>query len=377
MITAGESHGKAVFVTIEGFPAGVAIDMERINHELARRQHGYGRGKRMAIEYDTVTIMAGVRYGLTLGSPIAIMIENRDHKNWRDAMSILTAPAIPPMTAPRPGHADLPGVLKYGFKDIRNVLERASARETAARVAAGGIFKILLELFNIRITSQTIAIGTVMISNPARSFEEYDNSPLRCADPETEQAMIDLIDEAQTRGDSLGGECEVVARGIMPGLGSYAHFDRRLDACIGSAMLSIPSVKGVEIGAAFENARQTGSRVQDEIHYDDKRKFHRATNRAGGIEGGMSNGEEIIVRCAIKPLPTLGQPLRTVDLCTKEECSAQKERTDTCVVPAVGVIAENMLAYVLCRAFTEKFAGDCIDDIRQAVQAYQERINDA
>lgn len=374
MCTSGESHGQAMIVTIQGLPAGIEIDPITIDQELARRQHGYGRGKRMAIERDTVSIIAGVRSGRTLGSPVTMVIENKDFKNWQTVMSVTAGSRAQFVTAPRPGHADLSGVLKYGFQDIRNVLERASARETAARVAAGSLFKVLLRSFDIMITSQTIAINGVTVSNPVRSFEEYDKSPLRCADPDAEIAMMRSIDEAHAQGDSLGGQCEVQACGVMPGLGSYTHLEQRLDAGIAHAMVSIPSVKGVEIGPAFENARHNGSRVHDEIRYDTARGFNRITNRAGGIEGGMSTGEAIVVRCAVKPIPTLAQPLRTVDMHTKEECSAQKERADTCVVPAIGVIAESMLAYVLCRALVEKFGGDCINDIKAGVHAYQERI---
>jgi chorismate synthase len=370
VLTSGESHGPVVTVTIQGFPAGVEVDPEHINKELARRQQGYGRGNRMAIEQDTVLIVSGVRFGQTLGSPITLIIENKDFKNWQTVMSVMPGPEVPEITAPRPGHADLTGALKYGFHDIRNVLERASARETAARVAAGSLFKALLGACDIKITSQTIAIGAMAVSTPVRSFEDYDKSPLRCADPDAEIAMMRLIDETRHKGDSLGGQCEVAARGVMPGLGSYTHFEQRLDACIAHAMVSIPSIKGVEIGPAFENTRHSGSRVHDEIFHDTSRGFFRSTNRAGGIEGGMSTGEDIVVRCAVKPIPTLALPLRTVDIHTKEACSAQKERADTCVVPAVGVIAESMLAYVLCRAL----GGDSINDITASVRANQERI---
>jgi len=374
LLTSGESHGPAMTVTIEGFPAGVVIDLEKIDHELTRRQRGYGRGKRMTIEKDSITVVSGIRFGRTLGSPITLVVENKDHQNWQDVMSIHPALENTLVTAPRPGHADLAGVLKYGFNDIRNVLERASARETVARVAAGGIFKILLSTFDIRITSQTTAIGGVAAMDRVRSFKEYDVSPLRCADPQAEKTMMEVIDQACEQGDSLGGTCEVVACGMIPGLGSYGHFDQRLDARIAGAMMSIPSVKGVGIGPAFVNAQHTGSCVHDEIVYQAQQGFSRRTNRAGGIEGGVSTGENIVVHCAVKPVPTLGRSLRTVDIKSKEKRSAQKERADTCVVPAVGVIAESMLAYVLCSTFIEKFSGDCLVDIRASVTAFQKRI---
>lgn len=374
ILTSGESHGQALCATIGGFPAGVRIDRHAIDRELARRQHGYGRGARMAIEEDSVRIISGIRYGKTLGSPITMMIENKDHTNWQKTMSVDACPEQAPVTAPRPGHADLAGVLKYGFQDIRNVLERASARETAARVAAGSLFKIFLQLFNIKITSQTISIGDTRIKEMVRCFDEYDTSPLRCADPDAEQVMMKAINQAGKQGNSLGGISEITACGMLPGIGSYTHFDCRLDACIAHAMMSIPAVKGVEIGPAFENARKTGSGVHDEILYVKERGFYHATNRAGGIEGGMTTGEDIIVRCAVKPIPTLKQPLRTVDIVSKEPRSAQKERADTCVVPAVGVIAESMLALALCRAFLEKFRGDCLADIQNSFAAYKKRI---
>lgn len=374
VVTAGESHGKALSVTIEGFPAGVKLSCASIRAELARRQKGYGRGGRMAIEKDSVDFIAGIRGGITTGAPIHLMIINRDHKNWFDVMDSERKSRRRRVTAPRPGHADLAGYCKYGLKDIRDVLERASARETASRVGAGSVFKQFLKIFNICFFSETQAIGGVKISLSTRSREKIEKSPLRCADPLAEKKMINLIDETRTRGESIGGISEVRVSGVCPGLGSYVHFDRRLDARIGHACMSIPSVKGVEIGPAFVNARKCGSEVHDELFFRKGEGFRRSSNRAGGIEGGMSNGEEIIVRLAVKPIPTLARPLRSVDIRTKKRSLAQQERADVCVVPAVGVIAEAMLAYVIGEAFLEKFGSDCLVDIQQNFEHYQRRI---
>jgi chorismate synthase len=374
IMTSGESHGKAMTVVIDGFPAGVTIDRKKIDRELSRRQHGYGRGERMKIESDMVTIVSGVRAGVTIGSPITLMIENKDHVNWQDRMSPDPGTEQLKVTAPRPGHADLAGVQKYAFDDIRNVLERASARETVCRVAAGSVCKQLLYSFDVQILSRTIAVGNVHARSAVRGNRECETSPLRCADAGAEQAMMQAIDQARAQGDSLGGVCEIVGRGVPPGLGSYVQSDQRLDGLVAQAMMSIPSVKGVEIGPAFENTSKPGSQVHDEIVYCKNRGFYRATNRAGGIEGGMSTGGDIVVRCGVKPIPTLPRPLSTVDIGTKEPRPAQKERADTCVVPAIGVIAEHMLAIVLCQALVSKFGGDCLVDIQAHVTAYRERI---
>ncbi len=374
ILTAGESHGPLGSVIIDSLPAGLEVDIEYVNHELKRRQHGYGRGTRMNIEQDTVQINSGVRNGQTIGSPVLLTVLNRDHQNWRETMRIDKGSDTPRVTAPRPGHADLGGVLKYGREDIRDVLERASARETVLRTAAGGLCKLFLREFGIGTRSRTIAIGPIKVKDEPRGAADIEASPLRCADPEAEARMIELIEQAAGSGDSLGGISEITAENICPGLGSHAQFDRRLDGLIGQAMLSIPSVKGLEIGPAFENAYKIGSLVHDEIFYRAKQGFFRKTNRGGGIEGGISNGQPICVCLAIKPVPTLRKPLKTVDLNTKQPCSAQKERADVCVVPAVGVIAEAMLAIVLTGAFLEKFGADSISDIKKTYHDYQSRI---
>ncbi|MGB3477776.1 MAG: chorismate synthase [bacterium] len=373
-LTSGESHGKGLTTIIEGLPAGLLVDIELINYELSRRQKGYGRGKRMQIEKDRVEITSGVRYGKTIGSPVCLFISNKDYENWKDIMEIEYGKESSKVTSPRPGHADLAGFLKYGFTDIRNVIERASARESAARVAAGTLFKLLLKEFDIQIYSHTIAIGGITIHERKRKIDEMDNTPMRCMDPEKEKEMVKRIDEARNKRDSLGGTSEVIATGLCPGLGSYSHYDRRLDARIAHAMLSIPSVKGVEIGEAFENAKKFGSDVHDEIFYKNENGFYHKTNRAGGLEGGVSNGEDIVIHLAIKPIPTLGKPLHSVDIVTKSDRLAQKERADTCVVPAAGVIGEAMLAYVLSDAFCEKFGGDNLNDIGVNYKSYMERL---
>ena len=376
LLTSGESHGKGLSVIIEGLPAGVPVDVEFIDDELLRRQRGYGRGKRMAIEKDRVEIVSGVRYGKTIGSPVSLFIANRDYENWKEIMQVEPGPNADRVTSPRPGHADLAGVLKYGLDDTRDVIERASARETAARVASGAVLKLFLRHFGIALYSHTVAVGGIGINERKRKRDELENTPLRCMDPDKEREMMELIDEAKRRGDSLGGMSEVVACGVCPGLGSYSHYDRRLDARIAHAMLSIPSVKGFEIGDAFENSKKCGSDVHDEIFYSEEKGFYHRTNRAGGIEGGVSNGEDVVVRLAVKPIPTLRKPLRSVDILTKEERLAQKERADVCVVPAVGVIAEAMLAFVISDAFVEKFGGDCLDDIKSHYDLYVKRIRD-
>ncbi len=373
-LTSGESHGKGISTVIEGLPAGIPVDVRFINSELFRRQKGYGRGKRMKIEHDKVEILAGIRYGKTIGSPVHLFVVNKDYENWKVIMQIEPAKESPKVTSPRPGHADFPGALKYGFTDIRNVIERASARETALRVAAGAIFKLFLKEFGINFYSYTIAIGEVKSTDMKIGNAELEDSPLRCRDQKKEKEMMKLIDKAKNRKDTIGGISEVIAKGICPGLGSYSHFDRRLDAKIAHAMLSIPSVKGIEIGSAFENSKKFGSDVHDEIFYNSKKGFFHMTNRAGGIEGGISNGEDIVIRLAIKPIPTLGKPLHSVDIITKEKRLAQKERADICVVPAVGVIAEAMLAFVIADAFLEKFGTDSMNDIKSNYNLYMKRI---
>ncbi len=377
LITSGESHGKALSVIIEGVPAGLTVGSKFINDELSRRQKGYGRGGRMKIESDKAEILSGVRYGETIGSPISIQIKNKDFENWKDVMKIAKGSTDKEITSPRPGHADLPGILKYGRTDIRDILERASARETASRVAAGAIFKLFLAEFGINIYSHTIAIGKISVKKPVKSFDEIEGSPLRCTDLDAEKKMMKLIDDAKKKGDSIGGVSEIVVQGVCPGIGSHVHYEHRLNASIASAMMSIPTVKGVEIGEGIKNAENFGSKVQDEIFYSKEKGFYRSTNRAGGIEGGMSNGEDIVTRIYLKPIPTLASPLKSVDIKTKKQTLALKERADNCVVPAAGVIGESMMAYVLSNTFLNKFGADCMKDIKANYNSYIERIKNA
>ncbi len=373
MLTAGESHGKGLSVIIDGLPAGLPVDQEFINIELKRRQQGYGRGKRMQIESDTVEILSGVRNGKTIGAPISLWIKNRDYENWKDRMNVGPLETDEPVTAPRPGHADLAGVQKFGLSDVRDVLERASARETAARVAAGALYKQLLKQFDIKIFSHTVAIGSVVTENATCSNEGAEFSPLRCRDGNQESVMMQLIDRAIEEGNTLGGVSEIIATGVCPGLGTYTQWDQRLDARIAAAMTSIPSVKGVAIGDD-DIGKKPGSEAQDEIIYESKEGFFRKSNHAGGIEGGMSNGEDIVVRINIKPLPSLRKPLLSADIRTGKAVDAQKERADVCVVPAAGVVAESMLAFVLAESLTEKFGSDSIDDMKANFQQYMQRL---
>ncbi len=377
--TAGESHGKGLTVIIEGFPAGLPLTEEYIARDLRRRQGGYGRGRRQKIEQDRAEIRSGVRHGLTLGSPIALLIENKDWVNWQDVMA-LEEPETPPekVTRLRPGHADLPGVIKYGFDDVRPVLERASARETAARTAVGAVCRRLLDEFDVRIHSQTIAIDGVEAQVDGEpDWEALENSPVRCADSEAEKKMIEAIDAAREAGDSLGGIVEVRAAGVPIGLGSHVHWDRKIDGRLAQAIMSLNAVKGVEIGIGFAGAVQRGSQVHDVILPIDKwgdRPWRRATNRLGGTEGGMTNGEEIIVRLALKPIATLPRSLPSADLRTGEEIPAHYERSDVCVVPAAGVIGEALVATVLAEACLEKFGGDRIDETLRNFRSYLKTI---
>jgi chorismate synthase len=372
-LTAGESHGICLIGIVEGLPSGLSVDIAHINSQLRRRQLGYGRGNRMRIEHDNVQITSGVRHGLTLGSPISFTIENKDWNHWQIPMSTVPVPEgsdIRSVALPRPGHADLAGALKFQTYDVRNVLERASARETAARVAAGAFCRIFLRCFGMQIGSHTLAIGGECV---AKEFENLagkkvfgldPESPLRCADPNAEKRMISLIDETGGAGDTLGGITEVVAGPVPAGLGSHIQWDRRLDGQIAQAMISIPAAKAVEIGSGVANAQKPGSAVHDEIFYDPAEKgFHRKTNNAGGIEGGISNGEEIRIKLHIKPIPTLREALGSVDIRSRQASKAAIERSDICVVPAAGVIAEAMLAFVLAGAFLEKFGGDSMKEV--------------
>jgi len=368
LLTAGESHGKGLIGIIEGFPSNVPINIDEINADMARRQQGHGRGGRMKIEKDKVEIMSGVRGGKTLGSPITYLIVNKDFENWRPYMD-----PIEPIddgrrvTMPRPGHADLTGALKYRFDDVRNVLERSSARETAARVAGGSIVKQLLKPFGIEIHGHVVRIGSV--SSPLSSASEapdwarVEASPVRCAVPEAEVEMMNAIDAAKASGDSLGGIFEIRVTGLPIGLGSYVQWDRKLDAKLAYALMSIQAIKGVEFGLGFEVAEQPGSQVHDEIVYSEEEGYHRLSNRAGGIEGGMSNGEPIVVRCAMKPIPTLYKPLKSVDMDTKEPRKASVERSDACAVPAAAVVGEMVVAAVIGEALIEKLGGDSLEEM--------------
>jgi chorismate synthase len=377
--TAGESHGPGLVAVVEGLPAGVELDRERIDREMARRQLGHGRGGRMKIERDAVEIRSGVRHGRTLGSPIAVLVANRDYANWEERMNPWPVDAeVEEVHTPRPGHADLAGLLKFGHADVRNVLERASARETAARVAAGALAKEFLRALGVSIHSHVLQIGSV--SSPERDdlgpedFDGVDDSPVRCLDPEAAAAMVAEIDRLRKANESLGGTFEVRAYGLVPGVGSHTSWSERLDSRLAQAVVSIQAVKGVAIGEAWEVAGRPGSESHDEIFWSEERGWHRETNRAGGVEGGMTNGEPLLVRAALKPISTLTKPLRSVDTETKEPAQALRERTDSTVVPAAAVVGEAMVALVLARCYREKFGGDHIDDVVAALDAYRERI---
>ena len=378
--TAGESHGPGLTAIVEGLPAGLEIDRGRIDRDMARRQLGHGRGGRMKIEQDAVEVRSGIRHGRTLGSPIALLVANRDYANWEARMNPWPVEAeVEESHLPRPGHADLVGAQKYGFRDVRNVLERASARETAARVAAGAIAKEFLGALGVSVHSHVLRIASVEATELGQltpeSFANVDDSPVRCLDPKAEEAMIEEINRLRKANESLGGIFEVRAFGLVPGLGSHVAWDEKLDGRLAHAVVSIQAVKGVSVGEAWEVAATPGSESHDEIFWDAERGYFRETNRAGGVEGGMSNGEPLIVRAALKPISTLTKPLRSVDTETKEPAQAMRERTDSTVVPAAGVVGEAMVALVLARCYREKFGGDHIDDVLAAVKAYRERID--
>lgn len=378
-VTAGESHGPALVAVVEGMPAGLKISANQINTDLARRQLGFGRGGRMKIETDTVEILSGVRLGRTLGSPIALKIENKDWKNWLDKMSAeATGEEVEPVTQPRPGHADLSGILKTGQEDIRNILERSSARETAARVAAGAVAKVLLGEFGIQVVSHVVSIGDVkadIVALPKpEDLGKIDQSLARCIDEAATVRMVDAIEKARSEKNTLGGVFEVLVYGCPPGLGGYASREERLDGKIAHALMAVQAIKGVEIGEGFEMAQKPGSEAHDEIFYEKGRGYYRKTNRAGGIEGGMTNGEVVIARAAMKPIPTLMQSLKTVDIVTKEPVDAVKERSDVCAVPAAAVIGEAVVAFEIARALLDKFGGDAIEDIKAAFNHYLKRL---
>jgi chorismate synthase len=383
--TAGESHGKALVAIVEGLPAGLPIDIDQLNHELWRRQQGYGRGARMKIEEDRVQILSGVRHGQTLGSPVALLIENKDWENWKEVMAANGDDLAPEKSRrvkrPRPGHADLAGGLKYDARDLRNVLERASARETAARVACGAIAKQLLAQFGVEIRSHVIQLGGIPERPLQLTFDQIaaiaNDAPLNCADQDAQQKMIALIDQKKSEGDTLGGIFEVVARGVVPGLGSHTSWDQKLDGRLAQAIMSIHAVKAVSIGAGVEASSLPGSEVHDEISYDGAAKqFTRATNRAGGLEGGVTNGEELRVRGHLKPISTLRRALRSVDIDTKQEEKAAFERSDITVVPAAGVIGEAMVALTLAAAMLEKVGGDSLTEMKRNFDGYREQLRD-
>lgn len=367
-LTGGESHGEALSAILEGMPAGLKIDAKTIDEELVRRQKGYGRGERMKLEKDHVKIISGLKKGVTLGSPLTLIIENKDFSIER----------LPEITRPRPGHADLAGAIKYGYKDIRNVLERASARETATRVAVGAICKIFLAEFRIEVLSHVVMIGNVKAHTEGMSFEQIEDksqgSTISCADDAAEKIMLEEIDKARDSGDSLGGTFEVILKNVPAGLGNYIQWDRRLDAAFSGAIMSIPGIKVVEIGQGIEVSRRLGSKSHDEIFFDKERGYFRKTNFAGGIEGGLSNGENIILKGYMKPISTLKRPLSSVDILTKEKVLAQVERADVCAVPSAGVIAEAMSAYVISNAILDKFGGDSIFEIKRGFDSYLESI---
>ena len=390
--TAGESHGPCLTTIIDGVPAGFSIDVQKINHDLWRRQQGYGRGGRMLIEKDQVQIRSGIRWGETLGSPVALGIENRDWKNWTKKMS--PAPEdrdeTLAVTKPRPGHADLTGILKYHHSDIRNVLERASSRDTVSRTAVGSFCKQLLAPFGMRVMATIRSLGSVEAKTEGLTYEEVfaraEESPVRVADKEAEKKMIDLIDGCKKRGDTLGGIFEVVVLGLPPGLGSHTQWDRKLDGRLARALMSIQAIKGVEIGLGFEMARRSGSQVHDEIFFDPHKMvsegtprivptgFYRGSNNSGGTEGGMSNGAPLVVRAAMKPISTLMSPLRSVDLRSKQPADASVERSDVCSAPAAAVVGEAVVAFELAVAFLEKFGGDSLHEITRNYEGYLEQI---
>lgn len=372
-LTAGESHGEYLISIIEGFPKGVRIEEDFINRELLRRMSGFGRGKRMSIENDTVKIISGIRNKITLGSPIAMLLKNKDARIFANICDNLE-----PLVIPRPAHADLAGALKYNEKDIRNILERASARETAARVCVGSVCKQFLLNFNIRIGSFTVSVGKVFSNKKPKSVSQIINitkkSKLNCIDREKEILMLKEIEKAIQKKDSLGGVVEVWIENVVAGLGSFMHFDKRLDSRLAFYLMSIPSVKAVEIGLGFEYSKRFGSEVHDEIYFDKKRGFYHKTNNSGGIEGGVSNGETIILRVAAKPIATLSSPLSSVNLITKRKEKAIVERSDTCAIEAVGVIAENMAAIAITEAFLEKFGCDTLEEIKNNYKNYLKNI---
>lgn len=377
--TAGESHGPGLVTIVEGLPAGLELDRETLDSDMARRQLGHGRGGRMKIETDRVEIRAGVRHGFTMGGPVAALVANKDYKNWDERMNPWPIEGeIPPVTMPRPGHADLVGMWKYKHDDLRPILERASARETAARVAAGSIARAFLTAVGVTVRSHVTQIGSVVA--PERDdlrpedFEGVDDDPVRCLDPEVSTAMVEEINVLRKKNESLGGTFEVRVFGLVPGLGGHISWEDRLDGRLAQAICSIQSIKGVSIGQAWDVAGRPGSQAHDEIFYSEERGYYRETNHAGGLEGGMTNGMPLSVRAAIKPISTMTKPLRSVDTATKEPAQAHKERTDSTVVPAAAVVGEAMICLAMVKTYREKFGGDHMDDVLAAIDAYKERI---
>lgn len=377
-LTAGESHGLCLTAIIEGVPAGLVLDQAKLNHELARRQQGYGRGGRMRIEQDKADLVSGVRFGQTLGSPITLTVHNRDWINWEQRMAAFGLPQGEAVLTPRPGHADLPGIMKYGRKDVRDILERASARETAARVAVGAVAKQLLHELGVEIVSHVTNIGGIAAETqgltPAQINAKRDQSDLGCIDEAAETKMKQAIDQAKAAGDTLGGIFEIIACGLPAGLGSHVQWDRRLDTRVAAAIMSIPAIKGVEFGEGFALANRPGSIAHDEIYFSREAGFYRGSNRAGGLEGGIANGENIVVRAVMKPIPTLMKPLASISLDSLDAARANTERSDVCAVPAAAVVGEAMLAIVLAEACLEKFGGDTMEDLKQAADYYRRRI---
>lgn len=375
-LTAGESHGRALVAILEGLPAGLPVSVKRIEDELARRRAGHGRGPRMQVEKDALQVVAGVRGGLTLGSPLAVVIQNSEWEKWAHVMPAEGEVGGRPLTRPRPGHADLPGMLKYGFDDARNVLERSSARETAARVAIATVAKELLAAIGIQIVSHVVRIGGVAVHTDAprpsaEDLEVIDASPVRCFDPDASNKMVELIDRVGAEGDSLGGIVEVIAYGVPVGLGSHVHWDRKIDGRLAQALMAVPAIKAVEIGDGVDLGARLGSEAHDEIEPD----LSRATDRSGGTEGGMTTGQMLRARATMKPLSTLKKRLRSVDMATGEATVAFQERTDVCAVPAAAIVCEAVVALVLADALLEKFGGDTLQDLTAAVESYKERVS--
>lgn len=372
-LTAGESHGQCLTAILEGLPAGLRIDMSMLNSYMAKRQQGYGRGGRMNIETDKAEILSGVRFGETLGDPISVRINNRDWQNWQDRMSVMGTPTGDKVTAARPGHADYIGVKKYARKDIRDILERASARETAARVAVGGLAKQFLAACGIMVSSEVLEIGGIKVAIDSKAAADAD---LNCRDEIAAEAMKLKIRQARQAGDTLGGIFSVVIKGVPLGLGSHIQWDKRLDGKIAGAMMSIQAIKGVEIGSGFDYAHMPGSLSHDEMFYDENGNVYRETNHAGGLEGGMTNGEDIIIKAVMKPIPTLMQPLHSIDIDSKEAVMACKERSDVCAVPAASIVGEAMMSFVLAEAMIDKFPADNMEELLAALDIYRKHIQD-